>query len=334
MLPEARRPRILVTNPLHATVSEHLAAFAEVTENPGPDPWPRDELLRRAATADALLAFMTDHVDAAFLDACPGLRVIACALKGTDNFDLAACRARGVAVAFVPDLLTAPTAELAVGLMIALGRRLCAGDALIRSGAFSGWRPTLYGTGIEGTDVGILGMGAIGQAIARRLRGFGCRMSYADERRLAPEREAELGLAASDADTVIAQSDWLLVALPLTPRTRHRIDAAALRRMRRGAMLVNPARGSVVDEAAVAEALEASELCGYAADVFGMEDWALADRPRGIDARLIAHPRTVFTPHLGSAVDRVRQAIEQHAADDLAAFFAGMPMPGAVVAPP
>lgn len=328
----AVRPRILVTNRLQPAGRERLAAFAEVEENTAAEPWPRPELLRRAAGADGLLAFMTDHVDAAFLDACPGLRAIACALKGTDNFDLAACRARGVAISFVPDLLTAPTAELAIGLMIALGRHLREGDAAIRSGNFAGWRPTLYGTGLDGTEVGLLGMGAIGQAIARRLSGFGCRISYADARRLDPRREAELGVAACEAEALIEGSDWLVVALPLNPGTLHRLDAAALRRMRPGALLVNPARGSVVDEAAVAAALEAGRLGGYAADVFEMEDWARPDRPRAIDPRLLAHPRTVFTPHLGSAVAGVRRAIELHAVDDLAAFFAGRPMPGAVSA--
>ncbi|WP_201451762.1 NAD(P)-dependent oxidoreductase [Rhodovarius lipocyclicus] len=323
-----------MTNPLHATVRAYLATFAEITENPGPEPWPLEEILRRAAAAEGLLAFMTDHVDAAFLEACPALRVIACALKGTDNFDLRACRARGVAVSFVPDLLTAPTAELTVGLMIALGRHLLEGDALVRSGGFAGWRPALYGAGLDGAEVGILGMGAIGQAIAQRLRGFGCRIAYADQCRPDAAREAEFGIVFSDADAIIARSDWLILALPLTPQTRHRIDRTALRRMRPGAMLINPARGSLVEEAAVAEALENGTLGGYAADVFEMEDWALATRPRSIDTRLLAHPRTLFTPHLGSAVGRVRQAIEMHAAEDLAAFFAGRPMPGAMKAVP
>lgn len=333
-LPAANRPRILVTNPLHQEVRDRLARFADVTMNPGPEPWPRQELLRRAAGADALLAFMTDHVDAAFLDACPGLRVIVCALKGIDNFDLTACRARGVAVSLVPDLLTAPTAELAIGMMIALGRHLRAGDALVRGGGFTGWRPTLYGLGLEGMAVGILGMGAIGQAIARRLAGFGCRMAYADDRALPPETEVALGLTRRPSAAVIAESDWLVVALPLTPASLHLVDAAALARMKSGAMLVNPARGSVVDEAAVAAALEAGKLGGYAADAFEMEDWARPDRPRTVDARLLRHPRTVFTPHLGSAVSGVRLAIEMHAAEDLAAFFAGRPMSGAVVPPP
>lgn len=328
------RPRILVTNPLQPEARGRLAGFADVVENPGPEPWSRPEILQRAAAVDGVLAFMTDHVDVAFLEACPALRVIACALKGTDNFDLAACRARGVTVSFVPDLLTAPTAELAIGLMIALGRHLLAGDATIRSGAFAGWRPRFYGFGIDGTEVGLLGMGAIGQAIARRLSGFGCRISYADRNRLDAAREAELAATAREADDILRRSDWIVVALPLTPDTLHRIDASALRRMRPGALLVNPARGSVVDEAAVAEALEDGRIGGYAADAFEMEDWARPDRPTAIDGRLLRHPRTVLTPHLGSAVQRVRLAIEMHAVDDLAAFFAGRPMPGAVVPPP
>ena len=150
---QAAPPRILVTQPLHTPVLEYLQGFATVEMNPGPEPWSAAQLRTRAAGADGLLTFMTDHVDEAFLAACPPLRMIGCALKAPDNFDLAACRRRGVPVSVVPDLLTAPTAELAAGLLIGLGRHLRAGDALMRSGAFAGWRPILYGAGLQGAPV-------------------------------------------------------------------------------------------------------------------------------------------------------------------------------------
>ncbi len=317
-----KEPLIVVTNQAHPDALAVLAGFARVEANAGEAPWPREELLRRAAAADGLLAFMTDHVDADFLARTPRLRAIGCALKGADNFDLAACRARGVAVAVVPDLLTAPTAELAVGLMIGLGRHILAGDALLRGGGFAGWRPVLFGAGLEGSRVGIIGMGAVGRAIARRLAGFGCDLGFHD-----PEATLD-GATALALPELLSASDWVVLAAPLNAATLHMIDAKALALMRPGALLVNCARGSLVDEAAVAQALLAGRLGGYAADVFELEDWARADRPADIPPALLAHPRTLFTPHLGSAVVEVRRRIAVQAATALAEFFAGRPMPG------
>jgi phosphonate dehydrogenase len=319
----ASPPRIVVTQPLHPSVLKRLQAFATVEMNHGPEPWTARELRTRAADADGLMAFMTDHVDEAFLDACPRLRMIGCALKGADNFDVAACRRRGVAVSVVPDLLTAPTAELAVGLLIGLGRHLRAGDALVRGGGFAGWRPILYGAGLEGATVGVLGFGRVGQAVASRLQGFGCRLLGHDAGAPAPA-----GVTAVPLEELLPAADALVLALPLTPATRHILGARHLAALPSYALVVNVARGSLVDEAAVAAALEAGRLGGYAADVFAMEDWALPDRPREIPPALLAHPRTLFTPHLGSAVAQVREAIESAAAESLEAFFAGEPVPG------
>lgn len=318
-------PRILATQPLHERVLARLRGFAAVEMNPGPEPWPVVELRARAAEADGLLAFMTDHVDEAFLAACPRLRMIGCALKGADNFDLAACERRGVVVSVVPDLLTAPTAELAVGLLIGLGRHMRVGDALVRGGGFAGWRPILYGAGLEDATVGLLGFGRVGQAVAARLQGFGCRILGHDAGAPAPP-----GVTAAPIEELLPVADALVLGLPLTPATHHILDARRLALLPAHALVVNVARGSLVDEAAVATALEAGRLGGYAADVFAMEDWALPDRPREIPPALLAHPRTLFTPHLGSAVAQVREAIEMAAAESLAAFFAGAPVPGLI----
>jgi phosphonate dehydrogenase len=322
--------KTLVTNWIHPEVLDLLRTGGDVEANMSPEPWPREEIIRRAQDADAMMAFMTDHVDDAFLQRCPNLRVLACALKGADNFDLEALRRHGVAVSIVPDLLTAPTAELAVGLMIALGRNFLAGDRLIRQGCFSGWRPVLYGTGLDGAEVGIVGMGAVGQAIAHRLRSFRCRLSYCDARPLSPASEDAFGLCRRDLATLLAHSDFLVLALPLANGSRHLIDAQALATMKPGALLINPARGSLVDEAAVADALSSAHLGGYAADVFETEDWARLDRPAQIEPRLIAHPRTVLTPHLGSAVDSVRRDIAFAAAHDILRYLNGDAMLGSV----
>ncbi len=254
--------------------------------------------------------------------------MIACALKGFDNFDVAACTDAGVWVTIAPDLLTNPTAELAVGLAIALARRLRDGDALVRSGTFKGWRPVLYGTGLDQSVVSIIGMGAVGRAIAARLAGFGCRILGVD-----PGRDMPDGVAATEFNTALTKSDYLILAVPLTPATFHLIGREALKRVKPGALLINIGRGSVVDEAAVADALDAGAIGGYAADVFEMEDWARDSRPRAIDPRLLAHPMTLFTPHLGSAVDRVRLEIAMQVADDIAAVLAGRRPRHAINAP-
>jgi len=313
-----RRPRIVISNWVHEDVLARLAAIGEVDANRTRTPWSRGQLTKCAASADALLAFMTDHVDVDFVVACPRVKVIACALKGVDNFDVEACTAAGVWVTIVPDLLTNPTAELAVALALGLGRKLREADALVRSGRFKGWRPILYATGLDQSVVGIVGLGAVGSAIATRLSGFGCRILGVD-----PSVEPPPGVMPRDLSAALAASDYLIVTVPLSADTFHMIGRDALKRMKPGALLVNVGRGSVVDEAAVADALERGALGGYAADVFEMEDWARPDRPRVIEPRLLSHPLTLFTPHLGSAVDRARREIALQAADNIIDALSG-----------
>lgn len=312
------RPRILVTNWAYPATLQKLAAIGTVDANPDRTVWPRGEIVRRAAEADAIMAFMPDRVDAAFLSQCSRLRVIACALKGFDNFDVGACTAAGVWLAIVPDLLTEPTAELAVGLAIGLGRMIRDGDAMVRAGTFEGWRPIFYGVGLDGSTVTVVGMGQVGRAIALRLSGFGCRILGVD-----PKADMPPGVSGRDLKAALADSNFVILAAPLTPATHYLIGRDAIARMKPTALLVNVGRGSVVDETAVADALERGALGGYAADVFEMEDWALSGRPTEIDPRLREHPRTLFTPHLGSAVERVRRSIELRAADNIADALAG-----------
>ena len=318
-------PLVVVTHRLHGDVLERLARHAQVVVNDQVSPWPRDALIARLGRADAMLAFMTDSVDEAMLAQAPRLRIVACALKGFDNFDVAACTRASVWLTIVPDLLTVPTAELAIGLAIAAARHLRHGDAHVRSGAFAGWRPCWFGGGLAGAAVAIVGLGRLGGAIAERLQGFGCaRLLGVDPLLDHPlVQRCELSAALDDAD-------FVFLALPLTPGSRHLIDAEALAAVRTGQVLVNVGRGSVVDEAAVADALANDRLGAYAADVFEFEDWMLADRPRQVEPRLLAEPRTVFTPHLGSAVGRVRLAIEHRAADNVIAVLEGREPPDAV----
>jgi len=316
--------KIVVTQRIHPEISSMLAAHGMLVANESLDRWPREELLAHARDANALMVFMPDSLDDAFLSACPNLRIVAAALKGADNFDIAACTRLGIWFALVTDLLSEPTAELAVELMLSLARNVAPGDALIRTGHFQAWRPTLYGTGLAGSTVGLIGYGAVGCELARLLEGFACRVQFHD-----PARDGSIAL-----DHLLATSDFVLPLVPLTRETFHLLNAVVLAQMKRGVYLINVSRGSVVDENAVADALESGHLAGYAADTFEMEDWARADRPREINPRLLRlTDRTLFTPHLGSAVANVRREIERAAATNIIAALDGQPPPGAVNSP-
>jgi phosphonate dehydrogenase len=316
-------PRVVVTHWVHPEVADYLAGFCDpVIPAPEEGVFPPPKTAALSAGADGLIACMADSVDEAFLSGCPRLRVVSATLKGYDNFDAAACARHGVWLTIVPDTIIAPTAELAVGLAIGLMRKVREGDALVRAG-YHGWRPRLYGSGLAGAVVGLLGMGQLGQAIARRLSGFEATLTYHDARRLDVKAERSLSLSYGSPSVVADSADLLITSLPLSPGTRHVINAALIARMRRGAFIVNVGRGSVADEDAVADALDTGLLGGYAADVFAMEDWMLPDRPAAIPGRLLRQPRTLFTPHLGSAVDDVRRQMSLEAARQVRQVLAG-----------
>ncbi len=310
-----RKARVVVTHWVHPEVREYLAEFCDAVMPARQEGvWPRSKVAELAADADGMVACMADRVDEPFLQGCRRLRVVSATLKGYDNFDAEACARRGVWLTIVPDTLIAPTAELAIGLMIGLMRRIAEGHEHVRGGGFAGWRPQLYGSTLHGAAVGVAGMGQLGQAVARRLAGFGSQVSYHDARRLDPDTERTLAVSFLGLVQLAETSDVMVLALPLTGQTRHLVSASLLQRLRPGAILVNVGRGSVVSEEAVADALEAGHLGGYAADVFEMEDQALPGHPARIPDRLLRHPRTLFTPHLGSAVDDVRRRMSLEAA--------------------
>ena len=310
-----RRPRVVVTHWVHPEVADFLSGFCDAAiPSREEQVFPAEQVAELASEADGLIACMADHVDDAFLARCPRLRVVSATLKGYDNFDAGACTRRGVWLTVVPDTIIAPTAELAIGLAIGLMREIAAGDASVRGGGFAGWRPQLYGAGLSGATVGIIGMGQLGRAIARRLAGFEAVLIYYDERRLDAQAEQAMSVSGRSLEDVAGTSDVLIAALPLTDRTRRLVNAELIGRMRPGAFVVNVGRGSVIDEDAIAGALESGRLGGYAADVFAMEDWMLPSHPAAISGRLLRHPRTLFTPHLGSAVDGVRRQMSLQAA--------------------
>ena len=322
--------KIVITNRVHPDVVNLLQASCRVEMNLEREPWTCEELAKRASDSTGMIAFMTDCIDGDFLMRCPNLRIIASVLKGYDNFDVDACTRSGVWFTVVPNGLTAATAELTVGLMIGISRHLVEADAHVRLN-YEGWRPIFYGQGLEHSTVGILGMGAIGQAVAKRLRGFDCRTLYFDERQITPHQAISLGVRFASFEELLETSDFLVIAPPLTGRTQHIINADTISNMKKGCYVINPARGSIVNEEAVADALASGKLAGYAADVFEMEDWARKDRPKAISPRLIADvEHTLLTPHVGSADRRARYIAEMEMAHSILDYLDGRTPRGAI----
>lgn len=328
------KPKVVITHWVHPEVIETLSETSEVIANASRQTLPREEVLRRARDASALMAFMPDLIDAAFLDACPDLRIVAGALKGYDNLDAVACEERGIWLTIVPDLLTSATAELTHGLMIALARNLLPSDRYLRIGGFRGWEPRFYGAGVDGSTVGIVGMGAVGQALAKRLLGYEANVIYYDQRRLDSEAETRLRTSYSELNELLGTSDFVAAILPLVEDTLHFFNEETLARMKPGAYLINTGRGSTVDERAVARALERNRLAGYAADVYELEDWARSDRPRELPPELVANEtRTLLTTHIGSAVEGTRFEIAMEAARNILHALRGETPDGAVNRP-
>lgn len=324
------KPRIVITHWVHSEIIDFLEKYATVIPNVTRLTLSREEILYRAKDADAIMAFMPDSIDAAFLEACPQLKMVAAALKGYDNFDVKACTRQNVWLTIAPDLLTVPTAELTIALMLGLARHVLAGDKHIRSGLFKGWRPELYGKGLAGSTVGIIGMGMLGKAVAKRLVAFDMEVLYVDD--VAPESEEVYpGMRRTTLETLLAESDFILPLLPYTERTHHLLNQDRLSRVKPGAFLVNTGRGSVVDEIAVLAALESGHLAGYAADVYEMEDWLRPDKPSRIPFALLAkEDKTLFTPHIGSAVKDIRLQIEYYCAQSIVEALSGRVPQGAV----
>lgn len=322
--------RIVITNRVHQDVVDLLRRRCDVEMNMGAEAWSRDELAKRACDATGLIAFMHDCIDHAFLSCCPNLRIVAGVLKGYDNFDVQACTDHRVWLSVVPDGLTAATAELAIGLLLGISRHIVQGDAYVRRG-YKGWRPIFCGDGLEQKTIGIVGMGSIGQAVAKRLRGFDCRVLYFDEQQINSQRAAQLEVRFTFFEELLRASSFVIIALPLNQRSKHLFNAHSINQMKRGSYIVNPARGSIVDEEAVADALRSGQLAGYAADVYEMEDWSRKDRPTAISRKLLNCPEhTILTPHLGSAEIRTRYAAEMEMAHSIVDYLDGRIPRGAV----
>lgn len=296
-----------------------------VTVTPQDGPIPRAKLLAAVRGADALLPMLTDRIDGGVLDAAgPGLKIVANNAVGFDNIDLAAARARGVAVSNTPDVLTETTADLAWTLLMAAGRRVGEGERFLRAGKWTCWSPMqLLGQDIHGATLGIFGMGRIGRAMARRAAGFSMRVLYTDAARLPEEEERALDAVFVDKAALLRESDFLSVHCPLTPDTRHAFSDAEFAAMKPEAVFVNTSRGPVVDEAALARALRGGEIFAAGIDVFEGE-------PR-VHPDLLDCENAVLIPHLGSASVETRARMAALAAGNIVAVLRGQEPPNRVI---
>ncbi len=305
--------RIFVTRELPGPALEQLRdAGHELDVWPGRTPPPRDELIAHAREADALLTLITDRVDGELLDACPSVRAVANYGVGVDNIDVAACTRRGIPVGNTPDVLTAATADLTFALILAAARRLPEALAAVRDGDWPTWEPQAYlGLELDGAVLGIVGLGRIGRAVARRAEGFGMQVIF---------HGSSMGMRLPE---LLAAADVVSLHCPLTPQTTHLIDAQALAAMKPTAILVNTARGPIVDQAALRAALIDGQIAAAALDVTDPEP-LLPDDP------LLDAPNLIVAPHIGSATTRARERMADLAAANLEAALAGRPMPNPV----
>ncbi len=304
---------ILVTRRLPSSVIAKLESAGTVDLYSGDAAIPRAELLERVSGKDALVCLLTDVVDRAVLEAASRLKIVANVAVGYNNIDLVTAAGRGVVVTNTPDVLTDAVADFTWALILAITRRVSEGERLLRRGEWKGWAlDFMLGTDLKGKQLGLVGLGRIGRAVARRAPAFGMRVAYASRREAALD-----GAEAMSLDRLLNTSDVVSLHPPLTSETTHLIDKRGLARMKRSAYLVNTARGPIVDEEALAWALQHHLLAGAALDVY--------EREPAIHPDLLSLENVLLVPHLGSATTETRTAMADLAADNVLAVLSGRP---------
>ena len=283
----------------------------------GKDVRPSPAGYRRAVRgADVLISMVGDEIDAGFLDAAPRLKLVANCGVGFNNLDLEEITRRGVLATNTPGVVTEPTAECAMALLLAVSRRVAEADSYIRTGRWKGWTPTLLeGRGLNGRVLGIIGLGRIGRAVARMANAFGMKVRYWSRNRKSPEVEKETGVSYRSFGRLLRESDFLSVHLALNEETRHLIGAAEFARMKKGAVIINTARGPILDEKALVEALRSGHLGGAGLDVFEHEP--------DPHPRLMRMKNVVMMPHLGTNTDLGRDAVSERVERNVKAFLNG-----------
>ncbi len=317
---------VFLTRVLPAPVMTALQAAFSLRYHRPDGPISREALLRGVRSAEGLVCLLTDSIDAEVIAAAPHLKIIASYAVGFNNIDWVAASARGIAVTNTPGVLTETTADLAWALMLAVARRLPESERYLRNGAkrrWTGWAPTQYvGSDVYGKTLGIVGMGRIGQAVARRASGFAMRVVYFSRHRLAPEDEARMGIRLLPLPRLLRTSDYVTLHLPLTPKSHHLIDAQALLLMKPTAFLINTSRGPIVDEQALIAALAGKQLAGAGLDVY--------EREPVIPTQLAKMEQVVLLPHIGSASVSTRIRMGQMVMANLTAVFSGKKPPNGV----
>ena len=315
--------RVLVARAVFADVVERLHRHFEVQHNQDDAVWSQDELIQRLQGIDGAFVTGTEAIDAKLLAACPQLRAVCSMAVGYNNIDVVACTAHGVLVSNAPDVLTETTADFGFALMMAAARRITESEHFLRAGRWTRWGHDMFaGADVHGATLGVLGMGRIGQAIARRgALGFGMPVIYHNRSRLDAAIEVQLGARYVAKDQLLRDSDHLVLVLPYGPQSHHAIGAAELALMKHTATLTNVARGGIVDDAALAMALRARRIAAAGLDVFEGEPAVHPD--------LLTLPNVVLTPHIASASLPTRRAMAHLAADNLIAALGAGPQAGA-----
>jgi gluconate 2-dehydrogenase len=314
------KPHILMARAVFPEVIEKLSQVAQVHVNEDDAVWSASELTARLQGKQGVFTTGGDRIDEAMIKACPELRICANMAVGYNNFDIPAMTAAGVVATNAPDVLTDTTADLGFALLMATARRLSESEHYLRAGLWTKWSFDMFaGSDIHGSTLGILGMGRIGQGIARRgALGFGMQVIYHNRSRLSPDLEQQLQARYVSKSELLAQADHLVLVLPYSRESHHAIGAAELSQMKPTATLVNIARGGIVDDAALAQALKQRTIAAAGLDVFEEE-------PK-VHPGLLEVPNVVLTPHIGSASIPTRKAMAHLAADNLVAFFTGKPL--------
>ncbi|WP_312567599.1 D-glycerate dehydrogenase [Comamonas sp.] len=312
-----RKPSILIARAIPSEVVAFLQQHFEVQANPDDIVWSPQELAQQLQGKDGVLTTGSQRIDGTLLAACPQLKVVANMAVGYNNFDVPAITAAGVQATNAPDVLTETTADFGFALLMATARRVTESEHYLRAGLWKEWRYDLFaGAEVHGSTLGIIGMGRIGQGIAKRgAHGFGMKVVYHNRSRLSAELEAECKAEYVSKEALLKMADHVVLVLPFTPENRHTIGAAELAQMKPTATLINIARGGIVDDAALAQALKAQRIAAAGLDVFEGEPQVHPD--------LLTVPNVVLTPHIASATIATRRAMAQLAADNLVAVLGG-----------
>jgi glyoxylate reductase len=317
------RPRVFVAQPIAASALDRLRAIAAVKINPDSSKIiSKSRMIAGVRNCDILVSLLHDKVDRAVLAANPKLRAVCSMAITPDNIDIAAATKRGVPVTVVPPIVAEATADMHFALLLAVARRLVEGDRMVRAGKFPGSQSNhLAGAYVYGKIIGLIGAGRIGQATARRARGFGMKILYWAPRRK-PEAEREIGMEYVALDRLLTEADFVSLHPALSPQTRHMISDAAFAKMKPTSFIINTARGPVIDEKALVRALKNKQIAGAGLDVFEHE-------PK-LPPALLAMKNVVLTPHLGSAVTEVRDMMANFVVDNIEALLAGRRPPHCV----